>query len=68
MALILESQFSKDEILETYINEVYLGQEGGFEIHGVGVASRTYFNKAPKDLSVAEGALPGGNDPKPPQL
>ena len=60
MALILESQFSKDEILETYINEVYLGQQGPFEIHGVGVASRAYFNKAPEDLTIAEGALLAG--------
>src|ERR1035441_3876670 len=33
MALILESEFTKDDILETYINEVYLGQVGSFEIH-----------------------------------
>jgi penicillin-binding protein 1B len=60
MALILESQFSKDDILETYINEVYLGQEGPFEIHGVGVAAKHFFNKHPDDLTLAESALIGG--------
>jgi penicillin-binding protein 1B len=60
MALILESKFSKDDILETYINEVYLGQEGPFEIHGVGVAAKHFFNKHPEDLTLAESALLGG--------
>jgi penicillin-binding protein 1B len=60
MALILESQYTKDDILGTYINEVYLGQEGPFEIHGVGVASKYYFNKHPDDISLAEAALIAG--------
>ncbi len=60
MALILESKFSKDDILETYINEVYLGQAGPFEIHGIGVASKHFFNKHPGDLTLAECALLGG--------
>jgi penicillin-binding protein 1B len=60
MALILESQFSKDDILETYINEVYLGQEGPFEIHGVGVAAKYLFNKHSEDLTLSESALIGG--------
>lgn len=60
MALLLESQFTKDDILETYINEVYLGQEGPFEVHGVGVASKYFFNKHPSDLTLAESALIAG--------
>ena len=36
MALVLESRFTKDQILELYLNDVMLGQRGPFEIHGVG--------------------------------
>ncbi len=61
MALLLETRFTKDEILETYVNEVYLGQAGPFEIHGVGVASKFFFNKAPGDLTLAEAALLAGS-------
>ncbi len=61
MALLLESQFTKDEILETYINEVYLGQMGPFEIHGVGMASKYLFNKRASNISLAESALIAGS-------
>jgi penicillin-binding protein 1B len=43
MAVILERRLSKDEILELYLNEVYLGQRGSFAIHGVAEASRLFF-------------------------
>ncbi|MDZ4676141.1 MAG: PBP1A family penicillin-binding protein [Oligoflexia bacterium] len=61
MALLLESQFTKDDILETYINEVYLGQTGPFEIHGVGVAAKNFFNKRVGELSIGESALLAGS-------
>ena len=61
MALLLESRFSKDEILETYINEVYFGQEGPFEIHGVGAASKYLFGKRPGNLTLADSALLAGS-------
>lgn len=57
MALIIDFRFSKDEILETYFNEIYFGQDGGRAIHGVGLASRFYFGKQVEELSPAEMAL-----------
>jgi penicillin-binding protein 1B len=52
MALLLELHYSKDEILESYINEVYLGQDGPRAIHGFGLASQFYFNKSIADLDL----------------
>ena len=45
MALILERKASKDEILELYLNDVYLGQRGSFAVHGVAEAARLFFGK-----------------------
>ncbi len=45
MALILEARYSKDEIFETYLNEVYLGQDRARSIHGFGLASEFYFDR-----------------------
>lgn len=50
MALILEYRYSKNEILEAYLNEIYLGQNGNSSVHGFGLASEFYFNSALKDL------------------
>lgn len=61
MALLLESQFSKDEILETYVNEIYLGQDGPFEVHGAAVGAKFLFNKKLEDLNLAECALMAGS-------
>lgn len=52
MALLLEIHYSKNEILESYINEVYLGQDGPRAIHGFGLASQFYFNKSISDLDL----------------
>lgn len=57
MAVILDYRFSKNEILETYLNEVYFGQDGGSAIHGVGLASQFYFAKQVQQLDAAEVAL-----------
>ncbi|MBM95915.1 MAG: penicillin-binding protein 1B [Oceanospirillaceae bacterium] len=56
MALLLELHYSKEEILETYLNEVYLGQAGRRAIHGFGLASRFYFGKPVNELTLAESA------------
>ena len=50
MALILEYRYSKDEILEAYLNEIYLGQDGASAVHGFGLASEFYFGGSLKDL------------------
>ncbi len=57
MAVILDYRFSKNEILETYFNEVYFGQDGGSAIHGIALASQFYFAKQVQQLDAAEMAL-----------
>jgi penicillin-binding protein 1B len=57
LSMIIEARYSKDEILECYLNEIYLGQRGATEVHGVGEASRLYFGKPVRELSVADAAL-----------
>ncbi len=57
MAVIVEARYSKEEILEAYLNEIYLGQRGSTAIHGIGEASRLYFGKSARRLSPAEAAL-----------
>jgi penicillin-binding protein 1B len=57
MAPLLELHYSKAEILEAYINEVYLGQSGPRAIHGFGLAAKHYFNRALKNLQPHQIAL-----------
>ncbi len=57
MALILEIHYSKDEILEAYLNEIYLGQDGARSIHGFGLASEFYFSRPLADLDLHHIAL-----------
>jgi len=57
MAVLLELHYDKDEILETYLNEIYLGQDRDRAIHGVGLASLHYFGKTVEHLTLAESAL-----------
>jgi penicillin-binding protein 1B len=57
MALILEVRYAKDEILEAYANEIYLGQDGGRAIHGFGLASQFYFNRPLQELDLPKQAL-----------
>ncbi len=57
MAVLLEVHYSKEEILETYLNEVYLGQDGNRAIHGFGLASQFFFDRPLSQISLPEGAL-----------
>lgn len=57
MALLLELHYSKDEILQAYLNEINLGQNGNRSINGFGLASQFYFNKPIKELSIDQQAL-----------
>jgi penicillin-binding protein 1B len=66
MALVLERRASKDEILELYLNEVYLGQRGSFGIHGVAEGARLFFGKDVTNVSLAEAATIAGVIQSPP--
>lgn len=57
MAIRLESQWTKDEILQTYLNIIYMGQSGVFQVRGFPAASRFYFNKSIDQLDLSECAL-----------
>ncbi|HUR00749.1 MAG TPA: PBP1A family penicillin-binding protein [Gemmatimonadaceae bacterium] len=57
LAVVLDARLSKNEILELYINEVYLGHYGGNPILGVDQASRLYFGKPAARLRIDEAAL-----------
>ena len=70
MATQLESRWNKDQILETYLNVIYMGQNGAFQVRGFGAASSYYFNKPVQNLDLSECALlaaiinnPGMNHP-----
>lgn len=56
ISLELEKALTKDQILEAYLNTIYLGQGA----HGIQAASQTYFSKDAKDLSIAESAIIAG--------
>jgi len=56
-AIALEFKYRKEEILESYVNEIYLGQAGLVSIYGVSEAAHRYFGKTPGKLSIEEIAL-----------
>jgi penicillin-binding protein 1B len=60
MSLILETKATKDEILELYLNDVYLGNRGSFALHGVAEAAKIYFSKDVRNLTLSEAALIAG--------
>ncbi len=54
MALLIEVHYEKKDILQAYLNEIYLGQDQKRAIHGFGLASRFYFDKPVYSLELAE--------------
>ena len=57
LAVILDARMSKDEILEVYLNDVYLGHHGGKPVLGIDEAARLYFGRTPQHLRIDEAAL-----------
>jgi penicillin-binding protein 1B len=60
LATLVEWRYPKHQILEAYLNEVYLGQRGGLAVRGVGAAARAYFRKEIHQITAAEAALLAG--------
>ncbi|RFA31050.1 penicillin-binding protein 1B [Alkalilimnicola ehrlichii] len=60
MALLLEYRYDKYEILEAYLNEVYLAQDGNRSIHGFGLAAEYYFSQPLEDLRLDQLAMMAG--------
>ena len=60
IAGVLEARYDKERILEAYLNEIYLGQRGGYAILGVSEASRAWFGKDVGTLTLAESATLAG--------
>ena len=56
MAVVLEVRYDKARILEAYLNEIYLGQDNGAAIHGVGAAAQYYFGKEVRRVVLSEAA------------
>lgn len=59
-ALVLEVKYSKQNILESYLNEIYLGQAGFVSIYGMSEAAHRYFGKTLQQLTVDEVAMVAG--------
>ena len=60
MSLTIETMYEKNEILEIYLNEIYLGQKASVAVSGIGEASFFYFGKSVMDLSLNEAATIAG--------
>lgn len=56
-SLAIEAEYSKEEILEAYLDHVYLGHAGGLSLYGYGAAARAWFGKDARELSLGEAAL-----------
>ncbi|MCG8466824.1 MAG: PBP1A family penicillin-binding protein [Gemmatimonadetes bacterium] len=57
IAVALERRFSKDRLLEAYLNHIYLGQNGGDAIHGVGRAAQFFFGCDASRLTLGQSAM-----------
>ncbi len=55
-ALALEEEYDKEEILQAYLNSVYMGHVHGLAVHGLGTAARVFFSRDPSGLSLAEAS------------
>ncbi len=60
MSIILETRLTKEEIFTLYANQIYLGQQSGVSIYGVGEAANVYFGKDVSQLNLAESAFLAG--------
>ncbi len=59
-AMQVEDMLEKDQILERYLNRIYLGTSGGLEVRGVESSAKHYFNKSAKELNIAQCAFLAG--------
>ena len=57
MSLILDYRYDKNRILETYLNEIYLGQNGSYQVHGLALASQFYFGRPIQEITPSQMAL-----------
>ncbi|CAN5140958.1 penicillin-binding protein 1B [soil metagenome] len=71
MAMIVEMKYSKEEILQAYLNEIYFGQRGSSSIMGVEEAARYFFGKSVREVDLSQAAMlaglirdPGGYNPR----
>jgi penicillin-binding protein 1B len=60
LAIVMETKYDKNEILEIYLNEIYFGQKGSVAINGLGEASYSYFGKPVNELTLDEAATIAG--------
>lgn len=60
IAIVIETKLSKEQIMQLYCNEVFLGQQGNYSLNGFGEASRAYFDKDVSKLDLKESALLAG--------
>ena len=67
MSIALERRLTKDQVLELYLNDVWLGQRGSFAIHGVPEGARLFFGKDVVNVSLAEAATIAGIIQSPPR-
>ena len=54
MSVVIDARYSKDQILQAYLNEVFLGQNGNVGVHGFGLGSHFYFDRPVDELNTAE--------------
>jgi penicillin-binding protein 1B len=60
ISIAMEMKYTKREILEIYLNEIYMGQKGAVSVNGMGAAADFYFDKKIEELTLAESAVLAG--------